>query len=121
MIALVCAVGFIAFILYVKQHPERLTDAVMSQVESHYASNVTAEEKEQLRKAYADFRTALKEHRVGREPMDRMRMTLVSGGTQSEVTPQQVKELTEVFRKATGSAAAPAIPGGPVPTPRPTP
>ena len=93
----------------------------MSQVESHYAADVTAEEKEQLHKAYADFRTALKEHRVSREPLDRMRTTLVSGGAQSEVSREQVRDLTELFRRAAGPRAAPATPGGPAPSPRPTP
>jgi hypothetical protein len=121
VVALVCAVGFIAFFIYVRQRPETITDAVMSQVESHYAADVTAEEKEQLHKAYADFRTALKEHRVSREPLDRMRTTLVSGGAQSEVSRKQVRDLTELFRRAASSRAAPATPGGPAPSPRPTP
>ena len=121
IVALVIAVCFIAFILYVRQRPETITDAVMNQVESHFASDVTAQEKDQLHKAYADFRAALKEHRVSRDPLDRMRTTLVSGGAQSEVTREQVRDLTALFRRATGSAAAPATPGIPVPSPRATP
>ena len=124
VVALVCAVGFIALFIYVRQRPETITDAVMSQVEKHYAADVTAEEKEQLHKAYADFRPALKEHRVSREPLDRMRTTLVSGGAQSEITREQVRDLTALFRRAAGSRAAqapPATPGGPAPSPRATP
>lgn len=121
VVALVCAVGFIALFIYVRQRPETITDAVMSHVESHYAADVTAEEKKQVHKAYADFRTALKEHRVSREPLDRMRTTLVSGGAQSEVSREQVRDLTELFRRPAGSRAAPATPGGPAPSPRPTP
>ncbi len=124
VVALVVAVCFIAFFLYVRQRPETITDVVMSQVESHFAADVTAEEKEQVRSAYADFRAALKEHRVSREPLDRMRTTLVSGGAQSEVTREQVRDLTALFRRTAGSRAAPAtaaIPGGPVPSPRATP
>lgn len=121
VVAFVCAVAFIAFIIYVRKYPETITDAVMSQVESHYAADVTADEKEQLHKAYADFRTALKEHRVSREPMDRMRTTLVSRGAQSEVSREQVRDLTELFRRTAGSRAAPAILGGPVPSPLRTP
>jgi hypothetical protein len=124
VVALVVAVCFIAFFLYVRQRPETITDVVMSQVESHFAADVTAEEKEQVRSAYADFRAALKEHRVSREPLDRMRSTLVSGGAQSEVSREQVRDLTALFRRAAGSRAAPAAaatPGGPVPSPRATP
>jgi hypothetical protein len=121
VVDLVCAVVFIAIIIYVRQRPETITDAVMSQVESHYAADVTADEKEQFHKAYAEFRTALKEHRVNREPLDRMRTTLVSGGAQSEVSREQVRDLTELFRRSAGSRAAPATSGSPVPSPRPTP
>jgi hypothetical protein len=121
VVAFVCALVFIAFIIYVRKYPETITDAVMKQVESHYAADVTADEKEQLHKAYADFRTALKEHRVSREPMDRMRTTLVSRGAQSEVSREQVRDLTELFRRTAGSRAAPATPGDPVPSPHPNP
>jgi uncharacterized protein (DUF2342 family) len=121
VVALVCAVIFIAIVIYLRQRPETITDAVMSQVESHYAADVTAEEKERLHDAYADFRKALKEHRVSRAPLDRMRTTLVSGGAQSEVSRDQVRDLTELFRRAAGTRAAPATPGGPVPAPSTTP
>ena len=120
-VALVCAVGFIAFILYVRQRPETITDAVMKQVESHFAPDVTADEKAQLRAAYADFRVALKEHRLGREPLDRMRTTLVSGGAQSEVTREQVRQMTELFRQAVSSARPAGTPGALAPSPHPTP
>jgi hypothetical protein len=114
-----CLIGLIA---YVRQRPDALTDMVMKQVESHYAADVTAEDKEQLHSAYADFRTALREHRVSREPLDRMRTTLVSSGSQSEVTRQQVKDLTELFRKAAGGASpAPSPQPLRTPSPRATP
>jgi hypothetical protein len=115
-VALLIAVCFIAFLIYVRQRPEVLTDIVMKQVESHYAADVTAEEKQQLRSAYADFRTALREHRVNREPLDRMRTTLVSSG---EVSREQVRSLTELFRRTAGGTAAP--PPAPILTPSPLP
>jgi hypothetical protein len=121
VVAFVCALCFIAFVIFVRKYPETITDAVMKQVESHYAADVTADEKEQLHKAYAEFRAALKEHRVSRDPLDRMRTTLVSRGAQSEVSREQVRDLTELFRRAAGSRAALATPGGPVPSPLPTP
>jgi hypothetical protein len=120
-VALLIAICFIALLIYVRQRPDALTDIVMKQVESHYAADVTAEEKQQLRSAYADFRTALREHRVNREPLDRMRTTLVSSGSQSEVSREQVRSLTELFRKTAGGGTA--APSSPIPTasPRPTP
>jgi hypothetical protein len=121
VVALLCALVFIAIVIYVRQRPETITDAVMNQVESHYAADVTAQEKARLREAYADFRTALKEHRVSRDPLDRMRSTLLSSGSQSEISRFQVRDLTELFRRAAGSRAAPATPGGPVPSPPLTP
>jgi hypothetical protein len=122
VLALLLAVCFIALVIYVRQKPEALTDMVMSQVESHFAPDVTAEEKEQLRAAYADFRTALREHRIAQEPLERMRTTLVSRGAQGEVSREQVRHLTEVFRTAAGSGGASASPPpGPSPALRATP
>jgi hypothetical protein len=119
VVALLVAVCFIAILIYVRQRPDALTDIVMKQVESHYAADVTAAEKEQLRAAYADFRAALRDHRVSREPLERMRTTLVSRGSQSEVSREQVRDLTDLFRKAAGGGAASS--SSPVPTPSPTP
>jgi hypothetical protein len=64
---------------------------------------------------------ALKEHRLGREPLDRMRTTLVSSGSQSEVSREQVRSLTELFRQTVGSGAAPPTPAVLTPSPRATP
>jgi hypothetical protein len=120
-VALLIAVCFIAVLIYVRQRPEVLTDIVMKQVESHYAADVTAEEKQQLRSAYADFRTALREHRVNRDPLDRMRTTLVSSGSQSEISREQVRSLTELFRRTAGGTAAPSPAPVLTPSPLPTP
>ena len=120
-VALLIAICFIVFLIYVRKNPDALTDIVMKQVESHYAPDVTTEEKQQLRDAYADFRTALREHRVSREPLDRMRTTLVSSGSQSEVSREQVRSLTELFRRTAGGGTAPPAPAILTPSPRATP
>ncbi len=114
---------FVGLILYLRQKPEAVTDVVMKQVESHYASDVTPQDKEELRSAYRDFRKALQEHRVSREPLDRMRTTLVATGPQNEISRQQVRDLATLFRQAAGGAA-PATAPSPVistPSPRPSP
>jgi hypothetical protein len=121
VVALVVAACLLALILYLRQRPEAVTDVVMNQVESHYAPDVTAREKQDLRAAYAGFRSALKEHRVSREPLDRMRSTLVVSGSQNEVSREQVRQLTELFRRSSGSPAEPGPPATPVPSPRPSP
>jgi hypothetical protein len=118
--ALVVAACLLGVILYLRQRPEALTDVVMKQVESHYASDVTAQEKEDLREAYADFRVALKEHRVSREPLDRMRTTLTVS-SQNEITREQVRDLTALFRQAAGPRTGPGAPAAPIPSLRPSP
>jgi hypothetical protein len=121
VVALLVAVCFIAVVMYVRQRPEALTDLVMKQVESHFAADVTADDKRQLHEAYADFRAALKEHRVAREPLDRMRTTIVSSGSQNEVTHEQVRSLTELFRRTAAGGAAPQTPAVQTPSPQATP
>jgi hypothetical protein len=121
VVALLLAACFIAVVMYVRQRPEALTDIVMKQVESHFAADVTADDKRQLHGAYADFRAALKEHRVAREPLDRMRTTIVSSGSQSEVTREQVRSLTELFRRTAGGGAVPPTPAVLTPSPQATP
>jgi hypothetical protein len=121
LLIVVCLVGLI---LYLRQRPEAVTDVVMNQVESHYASDVTPQDKEELRSAYRDFRKALQEHRVSREPLDRMRTTLVAG-PKSEISREQVRELAALFRRAAGGAAATPASAPPpsvaAPSPRPSP
>jgi hypothetical protein len=121
VVALAIAACLLGLVLYLRQHPEMATDFVMKQVESHYAANVTQQEKDDLRAAYADFRTALKEHRVPPEPLEGMRARLSVSGSQNEVTREQVRDLTKLFREAAGSRAAPGSSALPVPSPRPSP
>lgn len=122
--ALIVAALCLAFILYVRQKPEVITDFVMKQVESHYAPDVTETDKQELRDAYAEFRQGLKEHRASKEPLERMRATLVSSGPKNEITHEQVREMIRLFRERGGSLpASPAVEiTEPAPTsPRPTP
>ena len=110
--ALVLVAAFVAFVLYVQKNPEAITDFMMKQVEKNYAPDVTEREKEDLRAAYAAFRKTLEEgKKPPPEPMERMRGILTfGGGRSSELTREQVRELTEVFRKAAGAAPAVAPP-----------
>jgi hypothetical protein len=121
VIALVLAACLLGLILYLRQHPETATDFAMKQLETHYAADVTPQEKADLRAAYADFRTALKEHRVPREPLEGMRSRLMVGGSQNEISREQVRDLTAIFRQAAGSRAAPGSSAVPAPSPRPSP
>jgi hypothetical protein len=122
--ALLIVVCFVGLVLYLKQRPETVTDVVMNQVESHYASDVTPQDKEELRSAYRDFRKAVQEHRISREPLQRIRTTLIAG-SQNEISRQQVRDLAEVFRQAAGGTAATSgaspSPAVATPSPRPSP
>ncbi len=120
ILALVVAACLLALILYLRQRPETVTDVVMKQVESHYAPDVTPQEKEDLRAAYAGFRVALKERRVPREPLDRMRTTIMMSGSQNEISRDQVRQLTELFRRYAPPRSE-LESAAPLPTPRPTP
>ena len=125
--ALVVAACFLGFIVYVRQKPQVITDFVMRQVESHFASDVTETDKQELRAAYADFRQGLIEHRVSKEPLDRMRATLMTGGPNNEINHEQVREMIRLFKEKSSSApSSPPVeitepPSAPAASPRPTP
>ena len=121
IVALVLAACLFGFILYLRQHPETATDFVMKQIESHYAADVTQQDKDDLRAAYAEFRTALKEHRVPERPLEGLRTRLTVKGSQNEITRDQVHDMTELFRQAAGSRPAAGAPAPPAPSPRPSP
>ena len=95
---------FGAFTIYVRRKPEALTDLLVRQIESNFAKDVTEQEKADLHSAYADFRVALKERRVGQEPLDRLR-AVATAGMSGPVGPDQVRELAASFRKASSSGA----------------
>ena len=99
-----------------------ITDFVMKQIESHYAADVTQEDKRELRDAYADFRQALRDRRVSRDRLDRMRATLMTGGSQNEIHHEQVRELIELYRRGSGSGpSAPGVSPPPAASPSPSP
>ena len=121
VIALILATCLVGVVLYLRQHPETFTDFVMKTAETRYAADVTPQEKADLRAAYAEFRAALKEHRV-RESSEAIRSRLTGLGSQNQISREQVRDLTAVFRQAAGSRAAPGD-SAPLPSPslRPSP
>ncbi len=121
VVALIIAACLLGLVLYLRQHPETATDFAMKQVETHYAADVTPQEKADLQAAYAEFRTALKAHRVAREPLEGMRSRLMMGGSQNEISREQVRDLTAIFRQAVSSGSSRGISGSPPLSPRPSP
>jgi len=121
-LALVLLAVVVGLFLYVRRNPTVLTDLMMNQVQSHYAADVTEEDKKDLRAAYQEFRAAVAENRVNREAVRRVQVTF-SGSRSSTVDREQVHTLTRAFREAAARpASAPAAPpGSPSPEPHPTP
>jgi hypothetical protein len=103
----------VAFFLYVRSNPASLTDLMMKQIESHYAADVTQEQKEDLRAAYAEFRKALAEHRVHQNAMQRIQITF-SSRTGRELTSEQVRTLAAAFREAAGTGSTALPPPSPI-------
>ena len=104
-LALLIVLCLVAFMIYVQKKPTAITDFMMRQIESSYAADVTESEKSDLRAAYADFREAVQANRARREPLERVRRIMTFNRT-GEVTREQVRELTEVFREASGKGRA---------------
>lgn len=121
VVALVVAACLLAVILYLRRHPERATDFVMNQVETHYAADVTPAEKDDLRAAYARFRTALQEHRVPPEVLEGFRSRVMVSGSSNEFTREQVRDLTSLFRQAVAARSQSGSAPTPVLSPRPSP
>ncbi|MFN2385418.1 MAG: hypothetical protein ABR576_03895 [Thermoanaerobaculia bacterium] len=107
--ALLVVLCLVAFMIYIQKRPTAITDFMMKQIESSYAADVTEAEKAELRAAYAEFRQAVDDKRARREPLERVRRIMTFNRT-GEVTREQVRELTAVFREAAGSGA-PVTPG----------
>ena len=102
---------------YVGRHPEALTDWMMKRVESGYAPEVTAVEKDRLERAYGKFRVRLQERRVPRADLERLR-GILSSTAMGSFSRDEVRELTELFER--GPAPPPPAPGTeakPYPTP----
>jgi hypothetical protein len=105
----------VGLFLYIRRNPAFLTDLMMSQIESHFAPDVTDVDKRELREAYQDFRTAVEQNRANREAIRRMQFTF-SGTRSSTVDHEQVRTLIRSFREAAGGRPAPApeaTPGSP--------
>jgi hypothetical protein len=101
--------------IYVQRRPTALLDFLMRQVEANFAADVTEQEKQELRAAYADFRKAVEEKRPTDEDYDRVRRVLTFSPGKGEMTREQVRELTEAFRRAAGTHRES------MPSPEPTP
>jgi hypothetical protein len=83
---------------YVRRHPEALTDWMMKRVESGYAPEVTAAEKQRLETAYGRFRVRLQERRVPRADLERLR-GILSSTAMGSFSRDEVRELTELFER----------------------
>ena len=57
VVVLLC---FIGFIVYVRSHPEAFTDFLMNRIEATFSSDVTEQDKADLRAAYAAYREKLR-------------------------------------------------------------
>lgn len=114
--AIVVLILFAIFLIYARRKPEVLTDLMMGQIERNLAPEVTAEEKQRLREAYAGFRRRVQEGRVGPEPMERLR-AILSSATRGAIGSEKVRELMAVFQAAAPPAGATPAPSGPVPVP----
>lgn len=105
---------------YVRRHPEALTDWMMKRVESGYAPEVTAAEKQRLETAYGKFRVRLQERRVPRADLEQLR-GILSSTAMGSFSREEVREMTELFER--GPAPPPSLPASeakPSPTPIPT-
>ncbi len=124
-VAALIAIALIATMVYLRRHPERMTDFLMKQVESNFASDVTPQEKEDLRAAYAAFRPSLVDGTASRGSLQDMRGILLSKGMRGAVSRQQVRDLTELFRRYARSEPVSSSSSGwtvrPSPPPVPTP
>lgn len=108
-------------ILYVRRNPAAVADFAMSQVESHFAADVTDQDKADLRAAYAAYRERLRSGKASPEPLQRVKTVFLSGDKNNEITREQVHELTAAFREGANPASGPgeAPLRGPYATPSP--
>jgi len=108
VIVLIC---FIGFIVYVRSHPEAFTDFLMNRIEATFSSDVTDQDKADLRAAYAAYREKLRTKSVSSRSLDNVRVILMRGGGGSKIGRDQVHELTAAFREAAAGrdAGVPAV------------
>jgi hypothetical protein len=114
--ALLVLACFGAFLYYARRKPEVFTDLMMGQIERHFASDVTAEDKDRLRAAYARFRAKLEAKEIPRDALEPLRGTL-NVSASGEIGREKVRELTRVFEEAAGPPARPSPSGSPGPSP----
>jgi hypothetical protein len=117
--AILLVVALVGVGFYVQKRPTAVTDLLMERMRAGYAADVTAEDKSDLDRAYADFRRELEARRVSKEDIEKVRDSVKFG---REVGREEVHELTRVFREAvrhtgaTGSRTTPpALQATPVP------
>jgi hypothetical protein len=119
--AILLVVALVGVGIYVQKRPTAVTDLLMERIRAGYAADVTAQDKSDLDRAYADFRRELEARRVSREDIEKVRDSVKIG---REVGREEVHELTRVFREAVRPAGAtpesdrttpPALPTSPVP------
>lgn len=106
---LVVLLAIVACVLYLRRNPQVITDLAMSQVDGHFASDVTDQEKKDLHEAYAAYRERLRSGKAASEPLERVRGVFVSTGPNNEISRAQVRELTAAFRR--GAGLPPLTPG----------
>ena len=81
---IVCMLGMgFGMMIYMRRHPEQMTDLLMRQVESNFAADVTTQEKEDLRSAYDRFRRSLVDGRRAGRRRSRTGHATCSGGGSS--------------------------------------
>jgi hypothetical protein len=98
---LVVILGVVALFLYMRRHPEIMTDWIMSQVDSRLASDVTEQERKDLHEAYGAYVQKMKAGNANPEALRRMQ-TVIMNSSNREVSREQVRELTTSFRQAAG-------------------
>jgi hypothetical protein len=108
---IVCLILLITGIVYIRSHPEAMTDFVMGRVEAGYAADVTEQDKTELRAAYAAYREKARRHAVSSRSLDRVRIVL--SRTAGSISRDQVHDLTAAFREAAGLPAVPSSPSSP--------
>lgn len=119
-VAILLVAVFVGIGIYVTNKPEAVTDLLMERIRAGYASEVTEDDKAALEDAYDAFREALVARRVDKDDVERVRDAVKLG---RDVDREEVRELTRVFREATGDAgpSEPAVEFTPAPDATPLP
>jgi hypothetical protein len=98
---LVLILCVIAFVLYMRRNPQIMTNWIMTQVDSHMASDVTEQDRKELHDAYDAYVQKLKTRSANPEGLRRMQGVFMNGSN-NEISRQQVHDLTDSFRRAAG-------------------